>query len=90
MPSNESPAELLKRSNGPGDRNVDNPEKGLIKVTWQEGQPPETIPVQFYPTEISLEKGAQIAEVAIPGLDSPLLQFVHGQNEKMKKQQAGL
>lgn len=62
---------------------MDNPEKALIKVTWHEGQPPETIPVQFYPTEVSLEKGAQIAEVAIPGLDSPLLQFVHGQNEKM-------
>ena len=62
---------------------MDHPEKGLFKVTWVEGQTPETIPVQFYPTEVSLEKGAQIAEIAIPGLDSPLLQFVHGQNEKM-------
>jgi hypothetical protein len=40
-------------------------------------------PVQFNPTEFSLEKSAQLAEISIPGLDSPLLQFVRGQNEKM-------
>ncbi len=39
--------------------------------------------VQFNPTEFSLDKGVQIAEIQIPGLDSPLLQFVRGQNEKM-------
>lgn len=39
--------------------------------------------VQFNPTEYTLSKGAQIAEIAIPGLDSPLLQFVAGQNEKL-------
>ena len=43
----------------------------------------EFFDVQFNPTEFSLDKGAQIAEIAIPGLDSPLLQFVRGQNEKM-------
>jgi hypothetical protein len=42
-----------------------------------------SIPVQFNPTEYTLAKGAQIAEIAIPGLDSPLLQFVAGQNEKL-------
>ena len=35
--------------------------------------------VQFNPTEFSLDKAAQIAEIAIPGLDAPLLQFVRGQ-----------
>lgn len=44
---------------------------------------PEGIPVQFNPTELTFNKGAQIAEVAIPGLDSPLLQFVRGQNEQL-------
>lgn len=39
--------------------------------------------VQFNPTELSLDKGAQLAEIAIPGLDSPVLQFVRGQNEKL-------
>ena len=39
--------------------------------------------VQFNPTEYSLTKGAQFAEVGIPGIDSPILQFVRGQNEKL-------
>jgi hypothetical protein len=42
-----------------------------------------TILVQFNPTEYTLAKGAQIAEIAIPGLDSPILQFIAGQNEKL-------
>lgn len=41
------------------------------------------IQVQFNPTEYTLNKGAQIAEIAIPGLDSPILQFIRGQNEKL-------
>jgi len=32
---------------------------------------------------IHADQGAQIAEVAIPGLDSPLLQFVRGQTETL-------
>jgi len=43
----------------------------------------ESIDVQFNPTEYTLTKGAQIAEIAIPGIDSPILQFVAGQNEKL-------
>jgi nucleoid-associated protein YgaU len=39
--------------------------------------------VQYNPTEFSLDKGVQLAEIAIPGLDSPLLQFVRGQTEKL-------
>jgi hypothetical protein len=39
--------------------------------------------VQFNPTEYTLEKSAQIAEIAIYGIDSPLLQFIRGQNEKL-------
>lgn len=38
---------------------------------------------QFNPTELQFQKTAQIAEVAIPGLDSPLLQFVRLQDEKI-------
>src|SRR3954451_24043483 len=44
---------------------------------------PETFEVQFNPTEYTLEKSVQLAEIAIPGLDSPLLQFVRGQNERL-------
>jgi hypothetical protein len=44
---------------------------------------PPAIPVSFNPTEYTLNKGAQIAEIAIPGLDSPVLQFVRGQSETL-------
>jgi nucleoid-associated protein YgaU len=40
-------------------------------------------PVQFNPTEYTLHKGAQIAEIPIPGLDQPIQQFVRGQTETM-------
>jgi hypothetical protein len=43
----------------------------------------EELEVQFNPTEFTLNKGAQIAEVAIPGLDMPILQFVRGQTETL-------
>jgi nucleoid-associated protein YgaU len=57
-------------------------ERAMLVATWHSGEI-EFIPIQFNPTELSLEKGAQIAEVNIPGLDSPLLQFVRGQNERL-------
>jgi len=61
---------------------VNTAHKGLLLVTWFSGAT-ETIDVQFYPTEVNFDKSAQIAEIGIPGLDSPLLQFVRGQNEKL-------
>ena len=47
------------------------------------GKLPGSIKVQFNPTEYTLNKGAQIAEINIPGIDSPILQFIRGQNEKL-------
>jgi hypothetical protein len=43
----------------------------------------QAVKVQFNPNEFTLTKGAQIADIAIPGLDSPILQFVRGQTETM-------
>lgn len=43
----------------------------------------DPIPCQFNPTEYTLTKAAQNAEIAIPGLDSPVLQFVRGQAETL-------
>jgi hypothetical protein len=43
----------------------------------------EVFAVQYNPTEFSLDKGVQLAEIAIPGLDAPLLQFVRGQTERL-------
>lgn len=38
---------------------------------------------QFNPTELEFQKQVQLAEVGIPGLDSPLLQFVRLADEKI-------
>lgn len=44
---------------------------------------PQLFTVPFNPTEYTLNKGAQIAEIGIMGIDSPILQFIRGQNEKL-------
>jgi hypothetical protein len=59
-----------------------------LKATFQrldrdllpEGGP---LKVMYNPTEFTLTKAAQIAEIPIPGLDSPVLQFVRGQTETL-------
>ena len=59
---------------------------GLVKgtiVVLDGGKLPATIPVQFNPTEYSQSKSVVLAEIGIPGLDSPVLQFVRGQSERM-------
>jgi len=60
---------------------VEQLEKATLAVMWKAGTEP--IKVQFNPTEFTLNKGVQVAEVPIPGLDTPLLQFVRGQSETM-------
>lgn len=57
--------------------------KAILRVEWDSPQAPELIELQYNPTELSWDKGAQIAEIAIPGLDAPLQQFVRGQAEKL-------
>jgi nucleoid-associated protein YgaU len=39
--------------------------------------------VQYNPAEFTLTKGVQYAEIAIPGLDAPVQQFVRGENETL-------
>jgi hypothetical protein len=58
-----------------------NPEKLIIRNL--DARPPENIEARFNPERYTLNRGVQIAEIAIPGLDSPVLQFVRGQNEKI-------
>lgn len=57
-------------------------QKAALMATYSDGSM-EIMDVQFNPTEFTLDKGAQLAEINIPGLDTPLLQFVRGQNEKL-------
>jgi nucleoid-associated protein YgaU len=57
-------------------------QKALLLATYSDGSL-DIVDVQFNPTEFTLEKAAQLAEITIPGLDSPLIQFVRGQTEKL-------
>src|SRR5436305_1822668 len=41
------------------------------------------IEFRFNPTEYQLQKANNFAEIAIPGLESPPIQFVRGSNEKL-------
>jgi nucleoid-associated protein YgaU len=41
------------------------------------------IPASYNPEKYSVNKAVQYAEIGIPGLDEPILQFVRGQNEKV-------
>jgi len=60
---------------------MQQPVKASLQASWKY-QTTEYF-FQFNPTEISFNKAAQIAEIAIPGLDSPVLQFVRGQAETL-------
>jgi hypothetical protein len=53
------------------------------KLTISSDELAQPIRVMFNPEHYTVSKGVQIAEIAIPGLDSPVLQFVRGQNEKI-------
>ena len=45
--------------------------------------PSETIPLQFNPTELRINKSNTFADIPIPGLDVPLLQFIRGGSETL-------
>jgi hypothetical protein len=61
------------------------PAPAVIEVDARDRGPnlPAVIPVQFNPTEYGTTKGAQMAEIAIPGIDSPIIQFVRGQTQTL-------
>lgn len=60
-------------------------ERAVIKRVGPELIPTgdDEVRVDFNPSEISVEKGVTYAEQEIPGLDSPIQQFVHGEAEKL-------
>jgi nucleoid-associated protein YgaU len=49
----------------------------------EKGKVSETFPVLYNPTEYTLNKQVQLGEHVIPGLDSPVIQFVRGQAETL-------
>lgn len=63
---------------------------GVAKVTLEildaveiAGFAQRKLQVPFNPTELSADRDATYAEVAIPGLDAPVLQYVRGGGEKL-------
>lgn len=44
---------------------------------------PEPIEVQFNPTEYGIDRGAYYSELQVPGLRTPLLQFVRGEAQTL-------
>lgn len=58
---------------------------GMVKAHLEIVRPksPDLIPFTFNPTEYQLQKSNNFAEVPIPGLESPPLQFVRGGSEKL-------
>jgi hypothetical protein len=55
----------------------------LRNVSVSPPDPPEGIPVMFNPTEYSVTRGVSYAEIAVPGLQMPLLQFVRGEAQTL-------
>jgi hypothetical protein len=65
---------------------VDSARQGLIRAYLEIVRPtvPDPlIPLRFNPTEYQLQKSNNFAEIGIPGLESPPIQFVRGASEKL-------
>ncbi len=58
------------------------PMQAKLVVHWL-GQGDQEVALTYNPTEISFDKQVQLAEIAIPGLNTPLQQYVRGQAEKL-------
>lgn len=57
--------------------------KAQIFTMNADGSLSSPLDVQYNPSELSFDKKTQIAEIAIPGLDAPIQQFVRGQAERL-------
>jgi hypothetical protein len=59
------------------------PVRAYLEVLKPAGVPVSIIPLRFNPTEYQLQKTNNFAEIPIPGLESPPIQFVRGTCEKL-------
>jgi hypothetical protein len=62
--------------------------QGLVKAYLEIDQPrlpsdQARVPVKFNPTEYQLQKQNTFAEIGIPGLETPPIQFIRGASEKL-------
>jgi len=56
----------------------------LEKATLTNTVSGERIPVMFNPEDYTLNKDINYAQVGVPGLSSPILQFVHGNSQTLE------
>lgn len=61
---------------------ADTLEKAHLRIVRPRVRDP-IIPLRFNPTEYQLQKSNNFAEIPIPGLESPPLQYVRGSSEKL-------
>jgi hypothetical protein len=56
-----------------------------VRAQLQIVRPPDPapIPLRFNPTEYQISKANTFADIAIPGLETPLIQYVRGDSEKL-------
>jgi nucleoid-associated protein YgaU len=57
--------------------------KAILEILVPSGVDDPIIPLKFNPTEYQLQKSNNFAEIAIPGLEAPPIQFVRGASEKL-------
>jgi LysM repeat protein len=57
--------------------------KAVIRILDAQGEKSRDISVLFNPSEYTLEKENEYASIGIPGLESPILQFIRGGQETL-------
>ena len=57
-------------------------ENAMLRIIQPPNDDPE-IPLKFNPTSYQLQKANEFAEIAIPGLETPPLQYVRGGSETL-------
>jgi len=57
--------------------------KAIIHVLDARGKIKDEVPVRFYPSEYTMEKSNEFANINISGLESPMLQFSRGNLETL-------
>jgi hypothetical protein len=67
----------------PTDPTVSDLAKAVILVLDGRGRVRRPVPVRFNPSEYNLERRVQYGEQALPGLSTPLTQFVNGTGETL-------
>lgn len=57
--------------------------KAILEILVPAGVEDPVIPLKFNPTEYQLQKSNNFADIVIPGLETPPIQFVNGAGEKL-------